>query len=249
MSRLYNKPPLVETVCEFQFVGKEWDWTLPGLVYQEIKEKFPKKRQANVLEVELNAQEADGKPQLKGGSVARMQFLRADGSALVQIGPHLLAVNHLAPNPHWEDVKPLIFEMFETYQRIAHPAGFKRIGLRYINRIEIPEASFNFSDYFNFLPAIPKEIPASDFGSLFMRIELPYLKDNGRLFLTLGTAPDVKPETNVFILDLDFFTHIPSELALDGVQGWIETAHQHIETAFEACLTDKLRELFEETKP
>ena len=42
MSRVYRYSPLVEALCEFQFAEGEWDWTVPGLMYQEIKETFPK---------------------------------------------------------------------------------------------------------------------------------------------------------------------------------------------------------------
>jgi hypothetical protein len=44
---------LIEALCEFQFADGEWDWTIPGLVYQQIKHEFPIKRQAPTEEFEV----------------------------------------------------------------------------------------------------------------------------------------------------------------------------------------------------
>ena len=62
----------------------------------------------------------------------------------MQVGPHFLAVNHLQPYPHWQSFKSLIFDNLHFYRRVANPTGFKRIGLRYINRIATPETSLDF---------------------------------------------------------------------------------------------------------
>ena len=48
------------------------------------------------------------------------------------------------------------------------------------------------------------------------------------------------------ILDLDYFLAQPEQVSLDDVFQWIEVAHGHIEEVFEACITDWLRETFEE---
>jgi hypothetical protein len=45
----YKKSPIAEAVCEFQFRGaSDWDWTILGLVYQQIKAEFPQKKQGGI---------------------------------------------------------------------------------------------------------------------------------------------------------------------------------------------------------
>ena len=244
MGRIYHNAPVIEAVIEFQFTSEQWDWTVPGLMYERFKEGFPKKRQQNVLELEMRAEAAQIAQRVKGG-IARMQFVREDEQALIQVGPDLLAVNYLKPYPNWAAFKAQILEALSMYVEIVAPTGLKRIGLRYINRIEIPEPRVELEQYFRILPEIPM---SKDMSSFLMRVEVPFEVVNGQLVVTMGSTSSDRPEHSAFILGLDFFTVRAEVLALDTSAEWIETAHTHIEDSFEACITDKARILFEEVE-
>lgn len=248
MSRLYQKPPLIEALCEFQFADGEWDWTIPGLVYQQIKEQFPIKRQAPTVEFEVQADPDQISQRLKGG-LGRMQFLRIDETALVQVGPQLLVVNQLQPYPHWSRLKPLILDTLEVYRQVAWPAGFKRLGLRYVNHIQLPSHEVEMSTYFNFGPRLPDPIASDPIRSLLLRVDLAQESHQGHLVLTLASAPREDQGGPALILDLDFATTSAADIAFDEIGAWIETAHDRIETAFEASITDQLRAIFEEVRP
>ena len=247
MSRIYKKPPLIEALCEFQFAEGDWDWTIPGLVYQQIEAQFPTKRQASTVEFEVQADPDQVSQRLRGGP-GRMQFVRADETALVQVGPHLLVINQLHPYPRWSGFKPLVLDTFEIYRAIAKPAGFERIGLRFINHIRLPGTEVELSTYFNFGPRLPEPVDSNPIRSLFLRVDLAQEPHLGHLVMTLATAPNGGDDGSAWILDLDFATMPVQELALDAVGDWVEQAHDRIETAFEACLTDHLREIFEEVR-
>lgn len=46
MGRKYRNPPLIEALCEFQFVPTQpWDLTIPGFFYEKVKNDFPAKQQ------------------------------------------------------------------------------------------------------------------------------------------------------------------------------------------------------------
>ncbi|MBX7237690.1 MAG: TIGR04255 family protein [Caldilineales bacterium] len=246
MSRYYQNSPIVEAVCEFRFApGQPWDWTVPGLVYDRLKDEFPKKRQQNALQLQLRAEDQEIAQSIKGG-VALMQFLRADESALIQVGPDLLTVNHAQPYSNWQTFRGMIERALDTYQNIVKPQGITRIGLRYINRIEIPEHQVTIEDYLLATPRAPQTI-SQIFAAWAQRIEMPLPQVNGILVLQSGSLPDPQQKKVIFLLDLDLFTapsseHLPINLASD----WIERAHTEIEQAFEACITDKTRPLFRE---
>lgn len=248
VSRLYQKPPLIEALCEFQFTDGEWDWTIPGLVYQQIKDEFPIKRQAPTVEFEVQADLEQVSQRLKGG-LGRMQFLREDETALVQVGPQLLVVNQLRPYRHWSRFKPLILDTLEIYRQVAGPAGFKRIGLRYVNQIQLPSDEVDLSTYFSYGPRLPDPIASDPIRSLLLRVDLGQISHRGHLILTLASAPKGDQGGLTLILDLDFATVSAAHITLDGIGAWIEQAHDRIETAFEASITDQLRALFEEVRP
>ncbi len=244
MSRNYQNPPLVEALCEFQFTSDAWDWTIPGLLYTKIKENFPVKKQVKKLDIEINTKSTQVDHNVLD-EVTRIQFINTEQTALVQAGPNLLAINKLRPYDNWLAFYALIMETLATYQEIAKPTGIKRIGLRFINRIEIPQTQFELEKFFNISPNLPDEIP-SNFRSLFTRFEIPYLQEKGLLILTFGSIDKRKQDNDesAFILDLDFSTTQVNNSYPDEYKSWVDIAHSKIEEAFEACITDSLRTYF-----
>jgi uncharacterized protein (TIGR04255 family) len=246
MPRTYKKPPLIEALCELRFEGSQpWDWTIPGLVYERIRNQFPKKRQEAALEVSVQPGENQILQQMKAG-IAKMQFLRDDESALIQIGPDFLAVNQLHPYQSWKAFKTIILENVRIYREIADPRTLIRIGLRYINRIDIARMKMQLGEYFQTMPQVPKSIP-QDLESFLLQIEVPYNDPVGHLRLMFGTAPPATAENLTFMLDLDFYTLADKCPPIDMADEWIEAAHSRVEEAFDASFTEKThKEVFEE---
>ena len=246
MSRKYSSPPIVEALCEFQFIPTQpWDMTIPGLLYEKISGEFPVKQQQ--MGFGIGFQPKEGGIEQKVEMSQRMQFLCPDKSALVQVGPDLLTVNHLKPYPTWELFKPLILKNLEIYQAITKPKGFKRIGLRYINKIDFDKHLIELTDYFNYYPFIPTNLPQMH-ETFQVRVEIPYEEGYDRLLLNFASAIPEKPDILSLLLDLDYIMAIPERIPLDQASDWLEKAHTTVENAFEACITDRCRNLFMEEK-
>ena len=178
-----------------------------------------------------------------------IQFLREDEKAFVQVGQYLMAINHLKPypDPGWETFSPLIERALQTYREVAAPTGIHRIGLRYINRVELPDERVELEEYFEFYPFIGKQLP-QDFTAFFVGVQVPYEEGRDTLKLQLTSISPEAPGQLAFLLDLDYFLSIPGEVALDEAAQWIYAAHEHLEGAFEASIKDALRERFKEVK-
>jgi len=244
MGKRYRNPPVIEALCEFRFKpGQPWDLAIPGLVYEKIQDRFPKRRLAKIFELSVTATPGGVGQQVL--TTDRMQFLREDERALVQVDRDLLAVNHLKPYPTWQEFLPLIEHGFSAYRDVAQPKGFERIGLRYINRIEIPGQPVDLAHYLEFRPFVGPSLP-QDYGPFMVGIEAPYQNGRDRLRLQLATAAITKPDALAVMLDLDYFLAEPGAVQLDNVLAWIDAAHGRVEEAFEACITDRLRHIFEE---
>jgi uncharacterized protein (TIGR04255 family) len=245
LAKAYPKAPIVEAVCEFQFSSPQaWDWTIPGLLYQEIQSEFPEKREERAFEI--NVRPGDHNPvQHFGNALTKLQFVRADGKSMVQVGPDLLAVNVQAPYPGWNVFLHNIARQFEIYSKIAQPKGFKRIGLRYINHIKMSAASVELTDYFHFYPHLAPTVDQTH-GPFLMRVMHERVEGRDAMSVTLGS---VVPATGlIFALDIDYYLLRPDGVSLDKGIDWIERAHASIEEMFEACITDKTRELLGEPK-
>lgn len=246
MGRRYKNPPILEALCELWFEPSvPWDLTIPGLVYERVRGDFPKRRQVRAFETSVSASPEGVEQQVR--TTDRMQFLREDERVLIQVGPDLLAINHLKPYPTWQEFLPLVQRGFDAYCESANPKGIRRIGLRYINRIEIPGLGIEMEDYFLFYPFVGPNLP-QEHGPFIVGIQIPHESSRDVLRLQLANASTEMPDVIPVMLDLDYFLAKPGEVALAAVSEWLEIAHNHVEEAFEACITDLLRQMFEEVR-
>lgn len=81
MARTYSKPPLIEVVCDFKFLSSQpWDWTIPGLFYERIRDRFPTKEQLNIIETVVDPNQGkvvqQAQPKLQFASVTRNEVIR-----------------------------------------------------------------------------------------------------------------------------------------------------------------------------
>ncbi len=251
---LFDNPPLLEALCEFHFVsGEPWDWTIPGLFYQCVESEFPVRQQQNVMQFQMTPT-SDGTGSMTQQGIARMQFLREDRSALLQVGPDQLIVNQLQPYRNWDTFKATIENALENYVKSAHPHAIDQISLRYVNRIELPPAPEQIEDYINTYPKVPND-ENQTWASWAQHVQI--MREDLAAMMTVQSgsrieAPSEADETgtaqpnNFVMLDITF-ARLPAEpLPLSSVSNWIETAHEEIETLFLASITTKSRARFGE---
>ena len=248
MTRRYRQPPLVEVLCEFRFGQDEpWDWTIPGLVYGQIRNDFPNRREERGIAVRVTPD--TGQIESLPG-LSKMIFASNDNLSLVQVAPHFLAMNRLKPYPGWRVFKPTVLKVLRTYLEIAAPSRLERIGVRYINRMEFTEQEFELEKFFNVYPKLPVSRPLKGF---LTRNELTYEEDHAILVLTMGTAANPLNSSGestdrspaAVMLDLDFMID-PLFVKLTHAEDALELAHQRIGEVFESCITDKARSSFGE---
>jgi len=246
----YEKPPIKEILWEIRAQSVEnWDWTIPGLFYNEIKEKYPKKRQINLFEIQLELPKdiiQEPLPRTLNKSIAKMMFLNQEEKFLVQIAPDLIACNQLKPYTHWNDFKKEVLFVFGKYLNLIKIKSIKKMTLRYIDKIIIPETKFKFEEYFNYYIHYPEKIPDYYMTQIFIRSTLLFKDTNGSLSLTLSSAPSSKKNESSYILDWEYFIKDFQGKQLNDISKWGEEAHKHIRTAFELCLTEKTKKLFGE---
>jgi uncharacterized protein (TIGR04255 family) len=241
--RRYKNAPIVEAVCEFRFDSTgTWDQTIPGLIFSRLDKPFPKRRTVSVLESTIQGTPQGVQNLLR--QEERVQFLRDDERAFVQVGQHLLAINHLQPYPTWHEYLPLIQTALSAYREVASPKGIQRIGLRYINRIKFPRPRVAIEHYFNFHPFIGEMLP-TDYASFVCGVQFPFENLRDVLRLQIASVQDDPGTSAEVALDLDYFLAKPNEVSMDSVLTWLDEAHGRIDDVFEGCLTDALREHFD----
>lgn len=240
----YVNPPVLEAVCEFRMTpDTAWDLTTPGLLYERIRDTFPHREQRIVQELEVSGDPEGLQHQIR--ATERILFFTEDRRMFVQLGHRLLSVHALQPYPTWAIFKPNIEKVFRALREVIAEGSLQRVGLRYINRIEIPFVQeVVLEEYFQFYPALGHSLPQKMAGFL-VAVELVYADGRDRCRVLLASSPPSKQNTLTYLLDIDYFL-MPQEKVIDmeNALEWVEEAHSHVEEIFEGCVTDRLRAVF-----
>ena len=248
MRRSYRRPPIIEALCEFQFEPSQpWDGTFLGPIYDKVQPVFPKKRPVDTLQVQFGLPGHEAPSPSVVSEPGSMWFVRGDEKVLMKVGPDVISVHHLQPYSDWETLRGYIERALDAYRQAVRPRGVRRVGLRYINRLEVPGQNVAIGDYLFAVPSIPEKLP-QQFSRWVQRVEIPYARLRGILALQTGSIHEEDQEDSAFLLDLDFSTSPFEAKPLASAVEWVERAHDEVERAFEACITPRARQLLQEVK-
>lgn len=242
--RTYKKPPIVEAVVELRFEGgAPWAPDLRERVRTRLSSEYPGPPRS-AQQIELQASVTDGGLQTSAHtSVHAVLLPSADGTKLVGIGAGLLSTHVITPYPGWEAFKTRAAAAFDIYVREASPRGVRSIGVRYIDRIALPQDVVSFADYFVGIPPRPESMPPALAG---FHVVLQAVEQDGTVVLmTLGSAAPEQDGRPVVLLDVNivrnFTTPVPNEEWLRHA----EELHTRQRDIFEDSITPLTRGLFE----
>lgn len=253
MSLQYPNAPFREAICEFRYKqdGK-WDGAAPGLVYSAMSHEFPRRladdsppptSDQQVGSIEL-VQVGPQQLQLQIAPQRPFRFWREnDDSGYIAVAPYRLSVHHSRPYPSWVRFREIIGKGAQAYQEILEPIEVQRIGLRYINHIDLGPGSVSIEDFFDFYPFVGSDIPQR-LSRFHCMVQMDFEDARDSLTLQIMTAMQSDGQSSGVILDLDYFLAQPSKLELADSGNWLETAHDHLKRVFEGCLKDSLRDSF-----
>jgi uncharacterized protein (TIGR04255 family) len=243
MGKKYANPPVEEAVCEFRLTqDTQWDMTIPGLIYEKLRDEFSEREQRMISEMEFT-HGAEGIQQHIRTS-ERVVLSTKDKKMLIQIGARLLVINVLKPYPSWQKYKPRVQKAWDSLLDTVEVKGIERMGLRYINLIKVPSPVSELSDFLQFYPFVGDKLPQR-MVSFIMGAEFSFTDDRDRCRAQLAPLPATEG-AQTFLLDIDYFLNRPRGVEVKNALEWVEEAHNRVEEIFEGCITDRLRKVFEE---
>lgn len=245
-SKSFKNPPIEEAVIEFRFEKQdEWDPTIPGRLHEheKIKPNYAGKpreqhlRQARMLK--------DGQGPMSGfmieTSISRTQLLDQTGTRLLTVGPDALSVNSLKPYEGWEQFRVRVQDALHAYTEVAPAEGnIARVGVRYINKIVIPNDGSDLDDYFVWMKDHSAGLSYS-IRSFQKRMEYS-ISDGQKLLGTLASIDSDSPDVRAYLLDIDVSSESTSSFL--EVMAVVEQLHSEEKRFFDAMLTAKLKEMF-----
>ncbi|MEX0806766.1 MAG: TIGR04255 family protein [Candidatus Binatia bacterium] len=240
--RNYLNPPIQEAICEIHFNQSE------PLTLQKIESlkpiwsaSYPDQKVVQERRVDFHLS-PEGLQTKEGNLGHRLICKSADGKRLVQLSGLFIATNQLSPYPGWEELfRDTILERFEDLQKAIGPLKFKRVGLRYINRIDVPQVPLVWADWFKLTLPAPS-LPGFKQREFQMQFHQELTEDR-RFVINLAALPARDGKVSPVMLDLDLIWEgAPKEPG--ELRQVLEHVHGPHRLVFEAYLSNKLRKLF-----
>lgn len=246
----YPNPPVREATCEFRFQpGPEpWDLSFPGLVYNELRETFPRRIHTDLPQQVFSITMGNPHPQLAGVNPVdpfqSLQFWKSDRQdGVITVAQNRIAVSHYRPYPSWAVLRDIINQAYGAYVKVAEPQSIQRIGLRYINEIDFASPAVSLSEYFTYHPNLGPDLPKFN-QNVKMSVDFVDDKHQDVVRLQLATGTGANPDSIAVVLDIDYFLLLPGAISLTSTEEWLDQAHSVINSVFEGSITDRARTMF-----
>ena len=239
----YKRAPITEAVVEFRS-PKPIDVSKYPKAIKKLKKHYSdytaRPTQAYEFKIEQNS-----KPEArKIGSQLQHRFFSKDMRQQLRINDIALLFSQLAPYEGWELFNQRIIRDWEAWKSVVGFRPINRIGMRYINRIDLPKTGdiVRYEDYVTVYPTLPSLLDPSIFHSVNVRVTL----DDIDSILNLNSAMVESPLPNhlAIVIDLDIIRVFQSPPSDEESYAFVNKARRKKNDIFESCITDKARELF-----
>lgn len=221
-SKKYERPPLIEVRCEAVVTGGQWDDDTPFHLRAHLLERFPR-------QVTTPA----------GETRARLILSRWDDTQTVQFFPDKVIFSQLQPYPGFQSWSPSVLEMIELHKEVMRSARVERLGVRYVNRIALPDRHADLSRYL--------KVDATQTNGFRRQLALEPFNSGHKLFATVGSSHASAGPSAVALLDILDLVDAGDCGDLQELSRRLSEAHQNVETAFEMLVTEEARHTFGET--
>ena len=243
LPRHYPKAPITEALIDIRVELPEGT-TVRELetVQTGLESVYPTRKQRHVAVVQaqvgraLAAAAASSQPDgvlLVSGDEKQVFQARLDG----------FTFSRLAPYEEWDTFRSEARRLWDVYRCVAKPAKVTRLAVRYINRLDLPMPVHDLKEYLRTVPEVSPDLP-QDLAGCFMQLRIQQCDLQSCLLLTEAIIEPAKPGVASVVLDIDVFRvdEVPTEEK--AIWSVLEELRGRKNEVFEACITDKARELF-----
>jgi uncharacterized protein (TIGR04255 family) len=167
-------------------------------------------------------------------------YSSADRKQILNTTFNSFTFSRLAPYDCWESFRDEAKYLWNIYSAKTKPDTITRIATRYINRIDIPLPVFDLKHFLRTVPEVSPDLPQGLSG-YFMQLQIPQEDIQAIVVINQALLPPSNPEISSILLDIEVFQEL--SLAEDTFWKKLETLHTKLDSVFESCITDKVREL------
>ena len=242
VARNYKVAPVVEAIIELRVAGQV---EFKKLAKVQNKLIVSHGLSENLLDITL-AGEVGTIPAIKQTPTG-YRLTSADGTEVALIKLNAIAVTRRAPYSGWESLFERLQAAWAAFKPVSGGKKLTRIGVRFINRIDIPVTQGRLIEETDYLrigtPTLPfKHGIFSNFSS-----SVQTKTDDQRYGVTIQTGTALSPLINhaSLLLDIDLACELEVPQVDNDIRLRLAEMRNLKNEIFEAYITDRARELFD----
>jgi uncharacterized protein (TIGR04255 family) len=168
-------------------------------------------------------------------------FVGGEGKHVVQLRLNGFTFSRLAPYQTWEQLQNEAKTLWELYRKFAGALPVVRVGLRYVNQLDLPIPLRDFRDFIRLYPEVSADLPQK-LASFFLQVQIPQEDLDAMLILNEAMVPPSRPNVVSVILDIDLFKQGIRLESDNEIWEMLETLRLRKNLIFEGCITNNMRE-------
>lgn len=240
----YANAPITEAIIDLRVEPAE-GFTLARLerCHDGEEEAYPSKVNFNLTVGQLTIG-GQGEAIAHTASAQQIGFLfkSADEKQIFQVRHDGFTFNRLTPYLGWERLRDEARRLWNIYRDRTQPQKVTRIAVRYINRFDFPDSGVELKGYLKTSPEVSPEL-AQPLAGFLMQIALAQPDIRATLLLSEAAVPAPAPDIASVALDIDLFRTDDLPAEEEAMWSLFEELRHRKNAIFEACITDKTREL------
>jgi uncharacterized protein (TIGR04255 family) len=174
-----------------------------------------------------------------------LRFQSVDKRHIVQFNRNGFVFSRLDPYDTWQQLHDQGMRLWKDYVEVAQPIEIHRIGLRYINRIQLPLNELRFEDYLEPAPVPPRALDLPFHGFMHQdTLAVPGYPYAMNIIRTIQPPVGQNGVGFGLILDIDVFTNQGFELDKTTLERRLLEMRWLKNKVFFGSVTPKARALF-----
>ncbi len=235
----YSAPPIIEAVAQLVFQDALSDSIFRKLA-KKLKRNYVNEVANESVTVKVDFQnrrsDFDGQPHIKISS--------SDEADILIVQPNSLTWSRLAPYEGWESFSHRIFTEVKAAHGVTGHRKLSRIGLRYINRLDVPRTGkiTHYEEYLAINIGLPDEL--SVINNYAWRFERDFLEQKLLVIVQSAIVEPEIPDTSAFVLDIDVVATLDLPNKIEDIFSKFEEMRVLKNKIFELSIKDKARTSF-----
>ncbi len=242
---VYARPPITEAVIGITF-SSPMDTKQLASVNNALQKHYPHKQDVSTfdLSLEFNIKDAgNNKANLKPTLGHRLST--DDQTQLVVLWPNSITLSQLAPYQGWGNFIERFERDWGALKKIMGFQQISRIGVRYINRIDIPATApvIEHEQFLNIYPKMPDILNPLEAYALQASVTLKDI--NCQLTINTASVPSPLLEHASFVIDTDISSDKNPPQSDSDLIKLLNNIRTKKNQVFEACISQPARSLFQ----